>query len=83
MPENYIKWKRTEKPCLNHWYRLISNEKDYWQIRKDFHSPETNQTYYKIVEYYNGDNLYTGSTLAQARELMRCHTYRVVISDEL
>ena len=56
---------------------------DYWKIRKDYHSPVTGITYYKIVEYYNGDNLYCGSTLAQVREIMRDNTYRMVLTDEL
>ena len=77
MLEKCIPWKTSEKPCLNHWYRLKSNDLDYWKIVKDFHSPEKNITYYKIVEYYNGDVLYVGSTLAQVRQLMRDNTYKM------
>ena len=46
---------------------------------KDYHSPETKITYYKIIEYYNGDILYCGHTLAQIREIIRDNTYRMVI----
>ena len=74
-----ISWTNKEKPSLNHWYRTISKEADYWKMIKDFHSPETNITYYKIVEYYNGDVLYSGSTLSQLRKIMRNNTYRMVI----
>lgn len=75
-----IEWTNKEKPCLNHWY-LIKGEtcKDYWKITKDYYSPETNKTYYRIVEFYNGSILYSGKTLAQVRELMRYGTYRAVI----
>ena len=79
MLEKFIQWKTIEKPCLNHWYRLKSDDLDYWKIVKDFHSPESNITYYKIVEYYNSDVFYVGSTLAQARELMRDNTYKMVV----
>lgn len=74
-----IRWTHRERPSLNHWYRCISGEPDYWKIIKDFHSPETKITYYKIVEYYNGDILYAGKTLAQLREIIRDNTFRMVI----
>ena len=74
-----ITWSRREKPSLNHWYRCISDERDYWKIVKDFHSPEKRITYYKIVEYYNGDVLYVGKPLAVIRQIMRNNTYRMVI----
>ena len=75
-----FEWTQKEKPCLNHWY-LIKGEtyKDYWKITKDYYSPETNKTYYRIVEFYNGSILYSGKTLSQVRELMRYGTYRQVI----
>lgn len=83
-------WTRREKPCVNHWYMLkISDinpdpdtgevEPDFWKITKDFHSPETQQTYYKIVEYYNGDIFYCGKLLSEIRDIMRDFTYRMVI----
>lgn len=80
MLEKCIPWKQTDKPCLNHWYRMIESADDYWKVVKDFHSPETNLTYYKIVEYHNGDVLYCGSTLAQARQLIRENTYKMVVT---
>lgn len=73
-----IRWTNRERPSINHWYRCIGDV-DYWKILKDFHSPERKITYYKIVEYYNGDILYSGKTLAQLRELIRDNTYRMVI----
>lgn len=75
-----ICWTMKEKPSVNHWYRCIGDSDcDYWKILKDFHSPETKITYYKIVEYYNGDILYSGRTLAQIRGIMRENTYRMVL----
>lgn len=74
-----IKWGKTEKPCINHWYRCISEDRDYWKILKDYHSPEKGVTYYKIVEYYNGDVLYVGKPLAVIRQIMRTNTFRMVI----
>ena len=71
-------WTNNEKPSINHWY-MTRREIDYWKIQKDFHCQENNVTYYKIVEYYNGDCLFTGKTLAQIREIMRDNTYRMVI----
>ena len=75
-----FEWTINEKPCINHWY-LIKGEtyKDYWKITKDYHNSETNITYYRIVEFYNGSILYSGKTLAQVRELMRYGTYRMEI----
>lgn len=79
MQETLYPWNKTDKPCLNHWYRVKSNEVDYWKIIKDFHSPELNITYYKIIEYYNGDIIYCGKTLAAIRLLMRTHTWKKVL----
>ena len=72
------RWTRNEKPEVNHWYQLRLSV-DYWKIQKDFHSPEKNTTYYRIVEYVNGDLIYSGKTLAQCRELIRENTYRMVV----
>lgn len=73
-------WTNKEKPELNHWYRVIGDDdRDYWKIAKDYHSQETGITYYKIIEYYNGDIMCCGKTLAQCRELIRENTYRMVI----
>ena len=73
-------WTNKEKPELNHWYRVIGDvDRDWWKIAKDYHSQETGITYYKIIEYYNGDIMCCGKTLAQCRELIRENTYRMVI----
>lgn len=77
--KNAVEWTTREKPSVNHWYLCKDSDTDYWKITKDYHSPETKQTYYKIVEYYNGDILYCGHTLAQIREIVRDNTYRMVI----
>lgn len=74
-----VEWISREKPCVNHWYLCKGSDMDYWKITKDYHSPETKQTYYKIVEYYNGSIIYCGHTLAQIREIVRDNTYRTVI----
>ena len=74
-----FKWTRYEKSSVNHWYLCKDSNTDYWKIVKDYHSPETKTTYYKVVEYYNGDILYCGHTLAQIREIIRDNTYRMVI----
>ena len=75
-----ICWTGKERPTVNHWYRVRGDgDADYWKIVKDFYSPELKTTFYKIVEYYNGDNLYTGHSLAGLRAIMREHTYRMVI----
>lgn len=73
-----VPWSRTERPCVNHWYRTINGECDYWKIIKDYHSKERNITYYKIVEYYNGDQLFCGKSLASVREIMRQNTWKKV-----
>ena len=72
-------WSDGERPCINHWYLLKEPGLDYWKIMKDFHDKETNITYYKIVEYYNGEILYCGKSLFQIRQLIRNNTYRMVI----
>lgn len=77
--KNAVEWTKREKPSVNHWYLCKNSYTDYWKITKDYHSTETNQTYYLIREYYNGDILYCGHTLAQIREIMRDNTYRMVI----
>ena len=77
--KNAVEWTNREKPSVNHWYLCKDSYSDYWKIAKAFHSPETKETYYKIVEYYKGDILYFGHTLAEIREIMRDNTYRMVI----
>lgn len=72
------RWTRREKPEVNHWYQLRL-QMDYWKIVKDFHYSEKNITYYRIVEYVNGDIIYSGKSLAQCRELIRENTYRMVV----
>ena len=74
-----IRWKQKEIPIVNHWYRYVGELLDCWKIKKDFYSPETKITYFKIVEYHNGENLYCGKTLAEVRQIMRENTYRMVI----
>ena len=74
-----IEWTRRENPSVNQWYLCKDSYTDYWKIMKDYHSPETKETYYKIVEYYNGNILFSGHTLALIREIMRDNTYRTVI----
>ncbi len=76
---NAIEWTQCEKPSVNQWYLSKDSEDDYWKITKDFYSEETKETYYRIVEYYNGDILYCGRSLSQVREIMRDNTYRTVI----
>ena len=77
--KNAVEWTKREKPSVNHWYLCKYSYTDYWKIMKDYHSPETKQTYYKIVEYYNGDIFFCGFTLEQIREIIRQNTYRMVI----
>lgn len=75
-----VLWDGNERPSLNHWYRVRRIDSAvYWKIVKDFHSPETKETYYKIIEYYTGDNIYCGKSLARIRQIMRENTYRMVI----
>lgn len=75
-----IMWTSNERPSLNHWYRVWGSDSvAYWKMVKDYHSPETKETYYKIVDYYQGDNMYCGKSLAQLRQIMRENTYRMVI----
>ena len=74
-----VEWTKREKPSVNHWYLCKDSDTDYWKIQKDYYSPETKQTYYNIREYYNGDILFSGHTLALIREIMRDNTYRMVI----
>ena len=74
-----IEWTSGERPAVNHWYLTKDSETDYWKIAKDYHDPKRKITYYKVVEYYNGDNLFCGKSLAMIREIMREYTYRMVI----
>lgn len=78
-----IEWESLEKPCLNQWYRTMDSELDYWKITKDYYSPERRETLYRIVEYYNGDILYSGHSLKSIRMIMRENTYRIVIDHGL
>lgn len=73
-----VKWLLSEKPCLNHWYRVIQKEKDFWKITKDFYCEDRHITLYKIVEYYNGDLIYSGLPLWQIRQIIRDCTFRKV-----
>lgn len=72
-------WSANEKPELNHWYQCSAFPGDYWKILKDFRDQESGLTYYKIVEYYNGETLAVGQSLAECREIIRDHTYRMVV----
>lgn len=71
----WILWTREEKPCLNHWYRMIRKD-DFLKIVKDYYNEKTRTAYYKIVEYRQGDILRAGLKLVEAREIMREVTYR-------
>lgn len=71
-----IEWTATEKPNVNQWYRVKQPELDYIKITKDFYSPEKRTTYYKLLEYYQGETIYQGRTLAEARDLVRMLTWR-------
>ena len=73
-----LPWSENEKPELNHRYQCSALPLDYWKIVKDFHDQEIGTTYYKIIEYYNGETLAVGETLMGCREIIRDHTYRVV-----
>lgn len=73
-----IPWEKKEKPNVNQWYRT-RDDQDYWKIVKDFYSPELKTTFYKIVAYYNGDNVYTGKTLGAIRILMKENTWRKAV----
>ena len=70
-------WEVNEKPCLNHWYRTQDGI-DFWKITKDYYSPQRRETFYNIVEYYNGDILFSGHSLKSCREILKENTYRVV-----
>lgn len=72
-------WSENETPELNHWYQCCALPFDYWKIVKDFRDQKIGITYYKIIEYYNGETLAVGQSLAKCREIIRDHTYRVVI----
>ena len=71
-------WTKSEKPCVNHWYLMKDAETDFLKIVKDYYDSSRRETLYKIVEYYNGDNLYSGRSLSVVREIMRNETYRKV-----
>ena len=73
-----IYWTGNEKPNVNQWYQCIEEPLDYWKITKDYYRMENKTTYYKIVEYYNGDILYSGYSLKAIRQLIRENTYRRV-----
>ena len=74
-----MEWTRKDKPCLNHWYRLRTGDLDFIKILKDYHSPETGDTYYKIVTYYDGDIIAVGLSLVQARQYIKDHTRKLVL----
>ena len=75
-----IEWTEKEKPNVNQWYRCKDDKKvDFWKIRKEFHSEETRKTYYRIVSYYYGMDIYEDLTLAKAREIMKDWTFRKAV----
>lgn len=76
-----VEWSQSsnEKPNVNQWYQTIDSESDYWKIRKDFRNPETGETFYRIVEYYNGEDMYHGCSLDECRRIMKEYTYRKVV----
>lgn len=68
------KWERTEKPCVNSWYPCNDGSGDYYKIVRDYFDQDRNMVLYKIVSYDYGDCIYSGSTLADIREIMRACT---------
>lgn len=63
-----IEWKPGDKPRLNTWYRT----RDFSVmlcIRPDYKLKE--KQLYKIVVYFNGDNIYCGKTLYKCQSLIK------------
>ena len=71
-------WASKEQPSLNQWYRMIDSDHDCLKIKKDFVNPETRETFYRIVSYYDGI-VEGGYTLAQAKHELKERTYRKVL----
>ena len=74
-----LDWSDREIPNVNQWYLTKDTGTDFWKIQKDFFCEDTNETYFKIVEYYDGMIMYSAETLTRCRMLMRENTYRSVI----
>lgn len=76
-----VEWSQNsnEKPNVNQWYQMIDSDYIFWKIMKDYRCQETKTTYYKIVDYYNGDDIYHGCTLAECRRIIKENTYRQVV----
>ena len=72
-----LRWTKDDRPCLNTWYRVIGGHNlAYWKIVKDYHNPRLGRTYYKVVDYYNGDIICCGKALHYCREMIRENTYK-------
>lgn len=74
-----IEWEQKQKPCVGHWYLCKDSDTTYWKITKDYYCEPLRETLYKIVEYYNGDILYSAHTLSGIRQILKENTYRMVI----
>lgn len=62
-----------DKPCLNQWYKCKMRD-DWYKILKQEHI--NGKTVYKVVSYRNGNDMFFGLTLAQARSVIQIETYK-------
>lgn len=70
-------WKEADRPLINAWYRVIGGHNlAYWKIKKDYYNPRSGKTYWKIIDYYNGDVICQGKSLYYCRKLMKENTYK-------
>lgn len=77
MGMGYIRWSEENKPQLNTWYRCI-NRDDLYKILKEGKDNHGNINY-RVVSYRNGNNVFCGLTLKEARTVIRIETYLTTI----
>ncbi len=71
-----LEWGTGDKPDINHWY-MLRDWSDRIQIRKDYKMHGV--WYYKIVTYYNADQIHCGKPLIKLRQLVRQMTFRAIV----
>lgn len=68
-----------DRPCLNHWYHCKVRD-DWYKIIKQERVDD--QTLYKVVSYREGQAVFYGLTLAQARSVIQIETYKIMFFEE-
>lgn len=65
-----------DRPCLNQWYQCKTRD-DWFKIVKQ--ERIENDTLYKVVSYREGEDMFFGLSLAQARAVIQIETYKISV----